>query len=83
VFQVKDIKLHDLDLNTDKRNVYKFLVVNPEIKIPLEKPRPRWEDNIKMDLTEVRCKVVNWSHLAQDRDQWRARVNTAMNFWVA
>jgi hypothetical protein len=56
------------------------LSANPEVKIPLEKPRPRWEDNIKMDLTEVRCKVVGLIHLAQGRDQWRALMNTAMNF---
>jgi hypothetical protein len=47
VFHVKDIKLHDLDLNTEKRKVYKVLVVNPEIKIPLGKHRPRWEIILK------------------------------------
>jgi hypothetical protein len=66
---VKDIKLHDLELNTEKRNVYKVLVVNPEIKIPLEQRRPRCEGNIKMDLTEIECKGVDWIDLAQDRDE--------------
>jgi predicted nucleotidyltransferase len=39
-------------------------------------------DNIKMDLTEVRYKVVAWVHLAQNRDEWRALMKTAMNFLV-
>jgi hypothetical protein len=39
-------------------------------------------DNIKIDLIEVRCKVVDWIHLAQERDEWRALIKTAMNFWV-
>jgi hypothetical protein len=37
-----------------------------------------WKDNIKMDLTEI----VDWMHLTQDRDQWRAVVNTVMNLRV-
>jgi hypothetical protein len=37
-------------------------------------------DNIKMDLSEIGWKGVDWMHLAQDRDQWRAVVNTVMNF---
>jgi hypothetical protein len=41
-----------------------------------------WEDNIKMDLEEIGCEVVDWIHLAQDRDQWRALVNTVMKFRV-
>jgi hypothetical protein len=50
---VKDIKLHHFGLNTEKRIVCKFLVANLEVKIPLKESRPKWEDNIKMDLTEV------------------------------
>jgi hypothetical protein len=34
-------------------------------------PRCRWEDNIKMDLGEIRFVDVDWIHLAQDRDRWR------------
>ena len=49
----------------------------PEGKTPPERPRPRWEDNIKMDLQEV-----DWIELAQDRDRWRALVNTVMNLRV-
>jgi hypothetical protein len=65
----------------EMRNVYKIFVGKPE-KRPLGKPRRRWEDNIGMDLREIRWEGVYWSHLAQDRDQWRAVVNTVMNFRV-
>jgi len=44
-------------------------VGKPEEKIPLGRPRPRWEDNIKMDLHEVRCRGMDWIDLAQDRDR--------------
>jgi hypothetical protein len=39
-------------------------------------------DNIKIDLTEIRWDGVDWVDLAQDRDQWRALVNTVMNLRV-
>ena len=51
----------------------------PEGKGPLERPRCRWEDNIKMDLQEVRG-GGDWMELAQDRNRWRALVYTVMNF---
>ena len=54
----------------------------PEGKRPLGKPRRKWEDNIKMDLQEVRCEGVDWIELAQDRDRWRARVDAVMNLRV-
>ena len=56
-------------------------VGKPEGKRPLEKPRHRWEDNIKMDLREVGG-VGDWMELAQDRDRWRVLVNTVMNLGV-
>ena len=46
----------------------------------LGRPRPRWEDNIKMDLQEVGRSCGDWMELAQDRDRWRALVSTVMNF---
>jgi hypothetical protein len=49
----------------------------PEGKTPLGRPRRRWVDNIKIDLREI-----GWDGMAQDRDQWRTLVNTAMNLWV-
>ena len=61
--------------------MHKVLVGKPEGKRPLGRPRRRWEDNIKMDLWEVGG-VGDWMALAQDRDRWRALVNTVMNFWV-
>jgi hypothetical protein len=64
------------------RNEYKILVGKPEGKRPLGRPRRRWEDNIRMDLGEIGWEGVDWIHLAQDRDQWRALVNTVMNFQV-
>jgi hypothetical protein len=39
----------------DRRGVFRVLVVKPEGKRPLGRPRHRWEDNIKMDLQEVGC----------------------------
>jgi hypothetical protein len=57
-------------------------VGKPEGKRPLERPRHRWVDNIKVDLTEVRRGGIARIILAQDRDQWRDRVNTVMNLRV-
>jgi hypothetical protein len=65
------------------RGVYSVLVGNPEGKRPLGRHRRRWEDNIKADLQEVGCGVMDWIELAQYRDRWRALVNAAMNLRVA
>ena len=54
----------------------------PEGKRPLGRPRHRWEDNIKMDLQEVGCGVMDWIELAQDRERWRALVTAVMNLRV-
>ena len=54
----------------------------PEGKRPLGRPRRRWEDNVKMDLQEVGCGVVDWLVLAENRDRWRALVNAVMNLRV-
>jgi len=61
--------------------VHRVLVGKPEGSRPLERPRCRWEDNIKMDLREVRG-GGDWTELAQDRERRRALVNTVMNFRV-
>jgi len=63
------------------RGVHRVLVGKPEGKRPLGRPRRRWEDNIKMDPLEVGG-GGDWMELAQDRDIWRALVNTVMNFRV-
>jgi hypothetical protein len=52
----------------------------PEGKRQLRRSRCRWEDNIKMDLKERDCGGMDWIHLAQDRAQWRALVNTDNKF---
>jgi hypothetical protein len=64
------------------RGVYRVLVGRPEGKKPLERPRRRWEDNIKMDLRETGVDGANWIQLAQDRVQWWTFVNTVMNLRV-
>ena len=64
------------------RSVHKVLVGKPEGTRPLERPRRRWEDNIKMDLQEAGCWGMDWMELAQYRDRWRALVSTVMNFRV-
>jgi hypothetical protein len=51
-------------------------------KIPLGRPRRRWVDNIKMDVGEVGRGDVDWIGLAQDRNRWRADVNSVLNFRV-
>jgi hypothetical protein len=66
----------------EKRNAYRILVGKPEGKRPLGRLRRRWVDNIKMDLGEVGWDGVDWIDLAQDRDRWRAYVNTVMNLRV-
>jgi hypothetical protein len=53
------------------RGAYNILVGRPEGRRPLGRPRLRWEDNIKMDLGEIRFVDVDWIHWAQDRDRWR------------
>jgi hypothetical protein len=63
----------------ERRGVYKVLVGKPEGKRPLGRPRRRWEDNIKLDLTEIGIDGSNWVQLSQDRVQWRTFVNTVMN----
>jgi hypothetical protein len=64
------------------RNAYRILVGKPEGRRPLGRPRRRWVDNIKMDLREIGWDDVDWIDLAQDRDHWRALVNTVMNLRV-
>jgi hypothetical protein len=57
------------------------MVGKPEVKRSLGRPRHRWEDNIKTDLTEIGFEGVNWIHLAQDRYQWQALVSMVVNLW--
>jgi hypothetical protein len=57
-------------------------VGKPEGKRPLGRPRRRWVDNIKMDLREIGWDGADCSEMAQDRDKWKALVNTVMNLRV-
>ena len=66
----------------ERRVLYRILVGKPEEKRPHGKPRRRWEDNIKINLKEVRCGGMDWVELAQDRDRWRALLNSVMNLRV-
>jgi hypothetical protein len=59
------------------------LVIKPEGKRSLRRPRCGWEDNIRMNLREIGGEGVDLMHLAQDRDQWWAVVNTVMSLQVA
>jgi hypothetical protein len=66
----------------EKRSVYRLLEGKPEGKRPLERPRPRWVDNIRMDLGEVGWGDVDWIGLSQNRNRWRALVNSVLNLRV-
>jgi hypothetical protein len=66
----------------EKRNAYRLLVGKLDGKRPLGRPRRRWVDNIRMDLGEVGRGDVDWIGLAQDRNRWRALVNSVLNLQV-
>jgi hypothetical protein len=66
----------------EKRNVYRMLAGKPEGKRPLESPRRRWVDNIKMEIAKIVLSGVDWVRMAQDRDKWRALVNAVMNLRI-
>jgi hypothetical protein len=66
----------------ERRGVYKVLVGKPKGNRPLRISGHKWEDNIKMDLQEVGCGVMDCIDLAQGRDRWRELVNAIMNLRV-
>jgi hypothetical protein len=66
-----------------KRNSYRLLEGELNLKRPPGRPRRWWADNIKIDLGEIERRGVDWIGLAQDRDKWRALVNAVMNLRVS
>jgi hypothetical protein len=66
----------------EKRNAYRLLVGKSEGKRPLGGLSRRWVDNIRMDLGEVGWSDVDLIGLAQDRNRWRALVNSVLNLRV-
>jgi hypothetical protein len=68
--------------NGEKRNAYEILVGKPGGKRSLGRQRRRWVDNIKMDLREIGLGGMDWTDLAQDRNKWRALLNTVIKFRV-
>jgi hypothetical protein len=62
-----------------KGNAYRILVGNPEGKRPLGRPKRRCEDNIRMDHRETGWGGMDWIDLTQERDPWRALLNTVTN----
>ena len=72
--------------NGESRGAYRFLVGKPEGRRPLERSRPKWEENIKMDVREVGWEGgggMEWIDLAQNRDRRWALVNVVMNLRVS
>jgi hypothetical protein len=75
--QFKEVEMGRVcSTNEEKKNACRILVEKPEGNRPLGRLKRRWMDNINMDLGEIGWDGMDWIHLAQDRDQWRALVNT-------
>jgi hypothetical protein len=68
--------------NGENGNVNRILVWKPEGRRLLGRPRYRWVDNIKTDLRKIGWGGMDWIDLAQDRDQWKAFVDTIMKLRV-
>ena len=66
----------------EERGVYRALLGKLEGRRPLERPRRRWVENIRMHLQEVGCGYMDWIGLAPDRDRWRILVGAVMNLRV-
>jgi hypothetical protein len=67
----------------DEKNAYRIFVGKSERKRPLGRPRRRRVDTIKMEFREIGWDGMDWIDFAQDRDQWRALVNTVLNLPVS
>jgi hypothetical protein len=62
----------------EKRNTYRMFMVKPEGKLSL-RPRGMCVDNIKIDYRKISWGSMDWIDLIQDRNQWRALLNTVIN----
>jgi hypothetical protein len=81
-YQIKEDEIGGECSAHDDEKGYNNLVENPEGKRPLGRSRRIMEDNIRIYLREGAWEDVDWMHLAQDRDHWRAVMNTVMNLRV-
>jgi hypothetical protein len=72
----------ECNMNLEKMNAYRTWVGKPEGKRPLRRPICKWVYDIKMDLRETGLGGMDWIDVVQDRDQWRALVNTVMKLRV-
>ena len=73
----------DSSISRERRNLVSARVPSHfKRSLSLGRPRPRWEDNIKIDIQEVGSGGMDWIELVQDRDRWQALVNAVMNFRV-
>jgi len=66
----------------EERGVYRVLLGKPEGRRPLERPRRRWVDIIRVDLQEVGCVYMDWIGLAHNRYRWRTLGSAIMNLRV-
>jgi hypothetical protein len=66
----------------ERRVANRVLVGKPKGKMPVGRPRHRWEDSVKIDLQEVGWGSMDWIDLVQNRDRLQAPVNTAMNLQI-
>jgi hypothetical protein len=66
----------------ERRSIYRVLVGKPEGKRPLGSSMRRWEDDIKMDIQEVGCGLMDWIKLVPDRDRQWEIVNAVMNLRI-
>jgi hypothetical protein len=61
------------------RGVYRVMVGEAQREETSGKTMPKWKDNIKMDLREIRINGANWIWLAQERVCWQVFVSMVMN----
>jgi hypothetical protein len=69
--------------NGETKNAYRILVGKLERRRPLGSPRRKWVDNNKMDLRDIGWDGIDWTDMTQDREEWRALVNTVINLRVS